>query len=459
MKASEYFAFPALAGTTAAGLGFGRSGRAATDFLLSRGAAVHVYDAYPVPEGERARYGLYGVTFTAGFPTAFRESLLVRSPAIRPDIAPIRRALAAGSVLTGEVDLFMRCATVPVIGVTGSDGKTTTAAMIAALLRAAGKRVISGGNNGTPLLPQLNAPADFAVVELSSFQLMTAPAPDVAVLTNLTPNHLNWHADYSEYAAAKCRVFAGAARLVTNVDCPATREIGRRAPLPVTWFTVESALPFAAKKGDFCLSVSGDTLTIDAETRRALPAFRDFALPGRHNRENFAAAVGAVAELVGDGAVLDTARDFCGVSHRLQTVATVDGVAFVDSSIDTSPTRTAAALAALAEKGAPKPLVIAGGRKKGISLAPLADALARGAKAAYLYGEAAGEIADLLGDRIPFAVFSPFAEAFSAAARAAKPGDTVLLSPGCTAFDQFRDFEERGEVFCRLARALAEERK
>ena len=439
-------------------LGFGRAGRAVTDFLLLRGVVPTVYTQGAVAKELVDNYTQNGVRFFNEFPEAFPESVLFRSPGIRPDIPPIRRAQAAGSVLSGEADLFMQCTAATVIGVTGSDGKTTTANLVAALLRAAGKRVVLGGNNGAPLLPHLQAltEKDYAVVELSSFQLMTAPAPDVAVLTNLTPNHLNWHTDYTEYAASKCRMLTGAKRLVTNAACDATREIGLRVPLPVTWFCADSELPDVLKKEMFSVTVSGDALHIrEGDVCRSVPALQDFRLLGKHNKENLAAAVAAVAELVDDEAILQATREFRGVEHRLQAVGTVRGVTYINSSIDTSPSRTAAALSAMEVR----PVVIAGGRGKGIPLQPLGDALSARAKAVFLYGEAAGEIARAIAARVPTRSCANFNEAFHAAAALAEAGDTVLLSPGCTAFDAFRDFEERGEVFCRLVRTLAEERK
>ncbi|MBQ9778484.1 MAG: hypothetical protein IJW22_06125 [Clostridia bacterium] len=232
-----------LAGHSVAILGFGRSGRAVADTLLALGATPTVYTEVPVSDEVKAIYRPNGVDFVEGFPQEFRESVLVRSPAIRPDIPPIRRALANGAYLTGECDLFMQSTAATVIGVTGSDGKTTTANLIFEILKAAGRRVVLGGNNGTPLLPladKLSA-GDIAVVELSSFQLMSAPAPDIAVLTNLTPNHLNWHADYEEYAAAKCRALQGAGRAVVSADCPNAFRIGQRSPTP-------RHLVFGAKK-------------------------------------------------------------------------------------------------------------------------------------------------------------------------------------------------------------------
>ena len=435
-------------------LGFGRSGPAVTDFLLSLGRAPTVYDGGGIPPEVLAHYTAHGVRFAGAIPQTLSASFLFRSPVIRPDIEAIRVALSHGAVLTGEVDLFHTLTAATVIGVTGSDGKTTTAAMIAALLRAAGHRVLLGGNNGIPLLPKLHllGKGDFAVVELSSFQLMTAPAPHVAVLTNLSENHLNWHRDMTEYVLAKCRILQGAERLVTNADCALTRGIAAHAPLPKALFGTE-----CGAVGDAAISatVAGVFLILSENgTRRALPVFQSFALPGRHNRENFAAAVLAARPFVSDGDVLRVASEFRGVPHRLQTIGCVGGITFINSSIDTSPSRTVAALSALSSA----PVVIAGGRGKGVPLSPLGRALSERAKAAVLYGEAANEIARTLSPHLPYTVTESFSAAFYAAVHYARAGDTVLLSPGCTAFGEFRDFEERGECFCRLVKAFAEER-
>lgn len=433
-------------------LGFGRAGRAAAEWLLARGARVTVYDECSAP-ADAAQLAARGVRFCVGaFPSVFPESVLVRSPGLRPDLPAIRAALAAGAWLTSETELLLAHAPCRVIGITGSDGKTTTTALVAAILAAAGYTVWQGGNNGTPLLPRVGEmrAEDIAVLELSSFQLMTCTrAPEVAVLTNLTPNHLNWHTDMDEYAAAKCRIFHGARRLITNADCAATAAIAARAALPVTCFSHGGV-----SLGDVRIFPRGNALVLANGTgERTFGCLDDFHLPGRHNLENLMAAVGATCDLVPAEAIVRALREFRGVPHRLQYVETVNGVKYYNSSIDTSPTRTAAALSAIG--GAP--LVIAGGQGKGISLVPLADALAAKAKAVFLYGETAAEIARLLAGRVPTARYARFTDAFAAAASAAKAGDTVLLSPGCTAFDQFRDFEHRGETFCRLVCALISE--
>ena len=389
-------------------LGFGRAGRAVCDYLLSLGCCPNVYERGAINEEVKHHYLSNGVSFMGDFPKEFPESILFRSPGIRPDHPAILRALAHGAYLTGE-----------------------------------------------PLLPHLQTldEGDFAVVELSSFQLMTAPAPDVAVVTNLTPNHLNWHTGYEEYLAAKCRILHGAKRAVIPADCPTAHLVGERVPVPVLWHTRNENLPFTPETGSVFLTSHGENLYIHGGGQICtLPAFRKFSLPGAHNRQNLMAACAATWEFVRGCDVIEAAARFRGVEHRLQFVGEVSGVRYINSSIDTSPTRTAAALSPIEKP----PIVIAGGKTKGIPLDALCDTLAASTKAVFLYGEAAGEIAQGLADRVHQQSFLNFADAFAAASRYARAGDTVLLSPGCTAYDQFENFEKRGECFARLVRVLAE---
>ena len=429
-------------------LGFGRSGRAVADFFLPRGNEITVYEK-SVDRDVREQYFSRGVQFCEGeLPSELSGDILVRSPVIRPDILPIRRALLRGASLTSEIELLTELCPATVIGVTGSDGKTTTTALIAALLESTGRRVLCGGNNGTPLLPRVTQmqTSDFVVLELSSFQLMTLrKSPSTAVITNITPNHLDWHTDMAEYIAAKTHILAGATRLVINGKCPTCATLGdtiAKAPTVIRFGEKEAKAPcIFLQDGRAVLTEKDGTRVFDC---------REFRLPGGHNKENLLAAIAAAAPYIKEASVPPVLGAFRGVRHRLQYVDTVSGVTYYNSSIDTSPTRTAAALAALGGS----PLVIAGGRGKGISLAPLADALAAYARAVFLYGETAGEIEKEIGSRVPVRVFSLFADAFHAAAETAMSGDTVLLSPGCTAFGEFRDFEERGAVFEGLVAAL-----
>ena len=430
-------------------LGLGRANGAVLSWLHGHGGKATVYTER-LPDREWAE----NAPLVLGpFPEDFAEDVLVRSPGIRPDIPPISRALARGALLVSETELFMALAPCPIIGVTGSDGKTTTASLIAALCSAAGHRVWLGGNNGTPLLPSVfeMKPSDVAVLELSSFQLMSARrAPDVAVITNVTPNHLDWHVDMAEYVAAKRRIVAPTTRLVTNAENAVTRAIGEGREGTV-FFSPDPDLCV----GD-CITVkNGRVELLERGTCRTFEGLDGFRLPGRHNVENLLAAIAAAAPYITDTTPSAALPHFRGVAHRMQYVDTVRGVRYYNSSIDTSPTRTVAALAALGGH----PLVIAGGRGKGVSFLPLGEAFSREAKAVYLYGEAASEIAAALPRGYPHKIFDRFGDAFTAAVADATEGDTVLLSPACTAFGEFRDFEQRGETFCHLVKELAKERK
>ena len=443
--------------TPVAVLGFGRSGRAATDFLLAKGADVSVYVPQPLPPCDAERYASRGVRFCTGeLPPRFSEPLLVRSPVIRPDVPSIVASLECGAMLTDEIDLFLSHTPARVIGVTGSDGKTTTSALIARLLSAAGESVFLGGNNGTPLLPRVGEMTSdtYAVLELSSFQLMTKEcATDVAVITNVSPNHLDWHRDMAEYVAAKRRILKGARRAVMRADLADVIGIDDSLP-PILFFGGER--PARARAIDGAIRREGRSIIVcDGAGEHVYPILDALRLPGEHNVENLMAALGAVYDRTEPLVARSALWDFYGVAHRLQYVDSVSGVDFYNSSIDTSPTRTAAALKALGRR----PLVIVGGRGKGVSLLPLAQALCAHAKAVFAYGDTREEIAAAIGDRLPVSRHHRFRDAFWAAVAAADRGDTVLLSPGCTAFGEFVDFEQRGEVFCRLVKELALQRK
>ena len=446
-----------LRGKSIAVLGFGRSGRSVLRYLLSRGCVPTVYDTRGVPEHQKDIYRPNGVSFCDNFPDEFPESVLFRSPGVRQDLPCIRRAMAKGAILMGEVDLFLASTRACVIGVTGSDGKTTTSTLIAALLRAQGKRAVLVGNGGISPLPYLGTltAADFAVVELSSFQLMTAPAPDVAVLTNLTPNHLNWHTDFEEYAMAKCRILRGCERFVTDIDCAHARTIAMRACVPVTCCTAQEVKGFTPKTGDVLARIEGDDLFFEDTRRRYDGVLRELRVLGAHNRKNLLLAYAAVRPWVGEEALLRVVREFEGVPHRIQRVGVVDGITFINSSIDTSPTRVRATLDALPAS----PIMLVGGRAKGIPLDPLCETIVARALRVHLFGETAEEIEKGINGRIPTSRHATLAQAFADALAQAGEGDTILLSPGCTAFDQFENFEKRGESFCRMVKELAEERR
>ncbi len=490
-------------------LGYGISNRPLVEWLLAHGVPperLTVRDRRDPEEaeasGDAARLRALGVPLVcgAGYLAGLADAgIIFRTPGIRPDLPEITGAVRRGACLTSEMELFLELTDAVVLGVTGSDGKTTTTTVTSLLvedyLRRRGYgQMYLGGNIGAPLLPQADGMTadDVAVLELSSFQLMTVRrSPDRAAVTNLSPNHLNWHTDMAEYRAAKaniCTHMRGGNPLcgvVLNAGNPDTRALGLSlAPeIPVTWFSsaasgwAQVVPPGRQGAGTRDAAVFADGGVIRQETRTGGYSMLDTArirLPGRHNLENFMTALALCGGLippdalaVSAGAVADR---FTGVAHRLELVAEYGGVRFYNSSIDSSPTRTCAALAALAElrvrgeaAGYPmrKPTVICGGQDKHLSFAPLASALCNGAAAVVLTGEAREQIRaalyacpDFDPAMLPVRVIPDWDEAMETACREAAPGDTVLLSPACTSFDAFRNFSERGERFRAIVRRV-----
>lgn len=431
-------------------LGCGVSAQSVIHDLFARGETdFTVYVKPGEVEAVRARFP--GVRVTDAWEN-IREEYLVRSPGVRPDLPPLARAVARGAKLTGEIEWVCARSPAPVYGVTGSDGKTTTATLTARLFRAMGYRVWLGGNIGTSLLPRLSEmlPTDRVVLELSSFQLMTfSPRLAGAAVTNLTENHLDWHRDMAEYRAAKRHVLENAARRVENVR-------GRIAPeLPSLTFsaTVENANWHV-----------GDGYLMRGEERLApLSSLYTGATYLAEDMLCAAALTGADA-----AAVSAVAKDFRGVEHRCQYLGVFRGVHCYDSSIDTTPARTAATLSAFPARVT----VLAGGRNKNLSLAPLAAALRQHAAEVVFFGEAgeamqaallrAGENADG-GDgndnradaAPPSRYLRDFADAVEAALCDTPAGGTLVLTPAATSFDAFRSYGERAEVFRQLLFRLA----
>lgn len=464
-------------------LGYGVSNRPLVDCLMSHGAAsVTVCDkrteADMEASGDAAMLAAKGVSLRCGedYLKGIQGDVIFRSPGIRPDLPEIRAAVDAGAILSSEMELFIALTDAIVIGVTGSDGKTTTTTLISLMLKKQAEldgrgRVYLGGNIGTPLLAQVEemTAADFAVVELSSFQLMTmTESPRVAVVTNITPNHLNWHVDMAEYIAAKANICTHAPieRVVLNAGDDNTRALGADVKAGVTWFSAYDEtwtrdLPRLDAR-DACVSekdgviLVGDTPALDVSRIR---------LPGRHNVENYMTAIAAVSGLVTPEAIAAVADEFTGVEHRLELVREKDGVRYYNGSIDSSPTRTCAALRAMREMnerlGRPDPIVICGGQDKHVPFDPLAEGLCQMAKTVVLTGEARDQIMDALvrcplydPEKLPVHVIPDYRTAMRAACEMAESGDTVLLSPACTSFDAFKNFAERGKVFKSIVNAL-----
>ena len=435
-------------------LGIGVSNLPLIDFLLSCGMKVRARDKKSEEAlGETARVlKEKGVELVSGenYLEELRGDYIFRSPGIRPDKPQILDGIAHGAVLTSEMELFLKLCPATVMAITGSDGKTTTTTLTGLLLKEAGCKVYVGGNIGTPLLPYVGEMTkdDFAVLELSSFQLMTVEAPaKYAALTNLSPNHLDWHTGMEEYIEAKTHIFKGEGNLVTvfNADNLPSRPLFELTGGEVRLFSSEKMLANGMSEQNGDIYLDGKKILSDEE----------ILLPGRHNRQNYMTAYSLVKDFVPATVLQKVARAFGGVEHRLEFVREYHGVKIYNSSIDSSPSRTAAALSCFKEKV----VCICGGYDKGIPFAPLAEALCRSARAVVLTGATASAIKEALDaseaeDQPTVLTVPDFEKAVLKAVELSRPGDSLLLSPGCASFDAFPNFMVRGQRFKEIIRGL-----
>ena len=376
--------------------------------------------------------------------------VIFRTPGLRPDVPEIAACVDRGAVLTSEMEVFFEVCPCTIIAVTGSDGKTTTTTIIAELLKAAGKRVWVGGNIGHPLLCEADGmlATDYAVLELSSFQLMTMKhSPHIAVVTNLAPNHLDVHRDMAEYVAAKENIFrhqSGEDVAVFNADNAITAEQSRRAPGRARLFSRQDEV------ADGVFLRGEDIVCRSGGRERVVMTAGDIKIPGVHNVENYMAAIAAVDGLVPDEVIRRFAREFGGVEHRIELVRTYRGVRYYNDSIASSPSRTIAGLRSFHEKV----ILIAGGYDKHIPFDVLGPEIVEHVKLLVLCGATADKIRAAVENAPGYEPgkpeirdVTPFTAAVEAARDRAQPGDVVTLSPACAAFDQFKNFAERGKFF------------
>lgn len=401
-----------------------------------------------------------------GHPESILETDVVFvSPGVPLDIPILREAVRRGIPLSSETRLFIRLCPAPIIGITGSSGKTTTTAMTGEMLKQAGFRTFVGGNIGRPLIGHLNEirPTDKVVMELSSFQLeMLGASPHIAAILNITPNHLDRHPDMASYIAAKRVILEHQTPrdlAVLGYDNAATRSLGGDSRGRAFFFSRRERV----SDGSY---LDGDALMLNVDNAPAHICSRsDLRLRGEHNLEN-ALAASLLARLAGApvDAIAHACATFRGVEHRLEFVATIRGAHFYDDSIATTPERAAAALRSFTE-----PIILlAGGRDKHLPWEAMADLTVQRVRHLILFGEAAGLIANAVAAAMRRAkgptslagvhVVRQLEDAVPLAADLAQPGDVVLLAPGGTSFDAFRDFAERGRRFKELVRSLQQER-
>jgi UDP-N-acetylmuramoylalanine--D-glutamate ligase len=432
-----------LAGRRVTVMGLGRHGGgvAVARFLAAQGARVKVTDAAAADTLAASLVALGNIELESlhlGGHTdeAFRDAeLVVVNPAVRPGNAWVQQARAHGAEITSAIELLLERLPCGVIGVTGSNGKSTTAAMIAAILTAAGHTVWLGGNNERCLLEDLPRirPSDWVVLELSSFQLhwlsAAARLPDITVVTNCTPNHLDWHPDFTHYVGAKRRLL-GASRAARAGSSAGVAMLG----------------PSVGDWGHGC-----ERDVVVAADAASLP---NLPIPGEHNRVNAACAASAArAAGCSDTAIHAALASFTGLPHRLEAVATGGGRRFINDTQATTPEATMAALKAIAG-----PIwLLCGGADKGVSFGTLAEAIVTRCAGAACYGAVGDKLHEEIRKRsavFPMLRVDQLAEAVAWCWDQSSPGDAILLSPACASTDQFRDYAHRAEEFCTLVRGV-----
>lgn len=381
--------------------------------------------------------------------------LILRTPGMKPYLPQFEAARARGITVTSEMELFFDLCEAPIYAVTGSDGKTTTTTIVAGLLDAAGIRTFVGGNIGRALLPYVHdiTAKDAAVVELSSFQLTNmTQSPHVAVVTNVAPNHLDWHTDMQEYIDAKRNLVAhqtAADRAILNMDNDTTREFMTDCAAPVWQFSRKT------KVTQGCWLDSDNNIVVsDNGTDTVVMNTADIRIPGVHNIENYMAAIAAVWGITPPESICRFARAFGGVAHRCELVRTRYDVRWYNDSIGSSPSRTIAGLKAFTQKV----ILIAGGYDKHIPYDPLGPVAADTVKHAVLLGATANAIEKAIRacSDLPITHVSGMEEAVKVAAEIAEGGDIVFMSPASASFDMYKNFEERGNHFRDLVLALPE---
>jgi UDP-N-acetylmuramoylalanine--D-glutamate ligase len=444
-------------------VGLGREGTALARFLARQGAKVTVTDIKEESELKEAMGDLAGLPIhylLGGHPAeALEADVVFVSPGVPRESPILAAARRRGIELSSETRLFFILCRAPIIGITGSSGKTTTTSLVGEIMRAYGRRTYVGGNIGSPLIDIVDqiGPEDCVVMELSSFQLEDLDqSPHIAAVLNLSPNHLDRHQSMDEYIAAKTSILRYQRDVdcaVLNADQEATRRLADLCKGQVAFFSRSQPVERGA-----CLQ--GDEITVRWHGQQnTVCRIAEIQLLGSHNLDNVLAACAIAAAAGASAQAMGTAvTSFRGVEHRLELVGEIQGIRYFDDSIATSPDRTIAALRSFSQPV----ILLAGGREKHLPVEALARAITEKVKALVLFGEAAPLLeqavrrarADELGRELPVYLSSDLREAVHSAARMAEKGDVVLLSPACTSFDMYRDFAQRGDHFKSLVNEM-----
>ncbi len=452
-------------------LGLGISNTPLVRYLAVLGADITVFDKADenALKDNISQLSLYDIKYRLGkdyLSYLERFDVIFKTPKVRYDIKELIAEKKRGAFITSEIETFMRLCPAKIYGITGSEGKTTTATIVYELLKSQGYKCWLGGNIGVPLLEKIDEikADDLVVLELSSFQLHNMSiSPSVSVITNLSPNHLDVHTSMQEYTGAKKNIFLhqkAGDLVVLNYDNNITRDISPEVLSNLIFFSRTSQL-----ENGVCLC--GDDIVVKfGDHLETVIDKKDIFLPGVHNLENYLAAIAAVAGTVEKKNILKVAREFSGVEHRMEFVRMLNGVRFYNDSKATGPNSTIAALNSFEGKV----ILIAGGRDKNLDYKPLGNVILQKVKALILIGETAPQIeASLLGAfeasrkdassdeihaLIPVLKCASYKESVQKAYSCSAAGDVVILSPASTSFDMFKNFEERGNLFKRIVLSL-----
>lgn len=446
-----------VAGKNIIVIGIGISNLPLIKYLVSLGANVTACDRRSAEDlGENyTELEKLGVKFNLGdgYLNNLSGDMIFKTPGMRYDVPELLKAKENGSIVTSEMEVFFEVCPSHIIAVTGSDGKTTTTTLIHKMMTDAGYKTWLGGNIGNPLLTDTEKMKenDWVILELSSFQLHTMrKSPEIAVITNISPNHLDMHKDYKEYIDAKKNIMLyqnEGDTLIVNADNQVTADIGKSASGAVKYFS-RNGMADVYLDGNIIKRGIVEILNI-----------KDIKIPGMHNVENYMAAIAAVSGLVSKEVIVNVAKTFGGVEHRIELVRTLDGVKYYNSSIDSSPNRTINTLRVFPNKV----IMIAGGKDKGIPYDEIGPALAEHVKVLILIGATSDKIQEALdaeinktgnGKDIEVIRATSYEDAVNTARSKAHDGDDVLLSPASTSFDMFRNFEERGNLFKKIVNEL-----
>ena len=451
-----------IRGKRVAIIGLGVSNIPLIDYLYNLQAKVTVFDQRDKEKLEEdivrkiENYGFELVTGKNALHFLRGYNIIFRSPSCLPTTLQLVSEQKRGAIVTSEIEMLMNTCPCKIIGVTGSDGKTTTTTLIYEILKKGGYNCHLGGNIGIPLFTKVRdfKEDDIVVLELSSFQLMGMEiSPDISVITNISPNHLDKHSSYEEYIEAKKNIFNyqdSTGKVVLNYDNEITRSFKNEAEGKVVFFSSKEKLDDGVIYDDGMIKECEDGV------RKHLINVKDIHLRGVHNYENICAAIAATSGLVSQETQVEAIKEFKGVEHRLEFVREINGVKWYNDSIGTSPTRTIAGLNSFDEKI----VLIAGGYDKNLDYAPLARPILDKVSKLILMGKTAPKIYDaVVNELAPDEVFPIYRaknveQSVELAYKFAEPGEIVLFSPASASFDMFKNFAERGEKFKELVNNL-----